>query len=165
MTDFIANKKDFPLVTFFPEVSEKFRNKHNALIEQLLTTGTRPTPERIEALLEASNESFSRKLIDHVFSISESVPLPETPEDANFDTCYPRLKHSEILSTLSRNPENQRWLQGYFERVALRHNISVTKDIVTAGNQLLQFLSTEVSYWEADSFPLDAMTDLTNRYE
>ena len=165
MTNFIANIKDFPEAVFFPEVSEKYRNKHTFLIEQLLVNGTRPTPERIEALSEVSNESFNRKLLDEVFSISESVSLPETHEKANFDPGYPRLTHSEIRSILSRIPENQRWLQETFRRVAQQHNISVDKDIISTGNQLLTFLSTKVSYWEADSFPLDAMTDLTNRYD
>ncbi len=165
MTDFIANIKDFPKAVFFPEVSEKYRDKHTSLIEQLLSNGTRPTPERIEALSEVSNESFNRKLLDEVFSISECVSLPETHEKANFDPGYLRLTHSEISSVLSRSPENQRWLQETFRRVTQQHNISVDKDIISTGNQLLTFLSTNVSYWEADSFPLDAMTDLTNRYD
>lgn len=165
MTDFTTNIKDFPEAIFFPEVSEKYRNKHTSLIEQLLTNGTRPTPERIEALSKVSNESFSRKLLDKVFAISESVSLPETPEKANFDPGYPRLTHPEIRSILNRNPENQRWLQETFRRVAQQHNISVDKDIISTGNWILNFLLTKVSYWEADSFPLDAMTALTNRYD
>ena len=165
MTDFIANIKEFPEAVFFPEVSEKYRNKHASIIEQLLSNGTRPTPERIQALSKVSNVDFSRKLLDEAFSVSESVALPKTPELANFDPGYPRLTHPEIRSILSRNPENKRWLQESFQRVAQQHNISVDKDIIKTGDQLLTFLSTKVSYWEADSFPLDAMTELTNRYD
>lgn len=150
---------------FFPEESERYRNKHTYLIKQLLANGTRATPERIQALSKFSKESYNRKLLDDVFSISESVSLPANPETANFDPGFPRLTNPEICSILNRNPENKRWLQETFRRVAHHHDISIDKDIISTGNQLLTYLTTKVSYWEADSFPLDAMTDLRNRYD
>ncbi|MBM9518288.1 hypothetical protein JWG39_00470 [Desulforhopalus vacuolatus] len=165
MNDFITNIKDFPDAVFFPKASEKYRDTNFFLIKQLIENGSRPTPERIEALSAASCKILTRKLLDEVFSSTESLSLPETPDQANFDPGYPRLSYPEISAQLTRNIENKRWLQHVFGRVSQQYNISLNKDMIHAGNQLLAFLSTNVSYWEADSFPLDAMMDLQNRYK
>jgi hypothetical protein len=162
---YISNIKEFPEAVFFPGASEKYRSKHEILIQKLIATGTRPTPERIEILVEFSDQNFSRKLLDECFSVSECVSLPEISERADFDVTYPRLTDSEILSILDKNPANQRWLQDFFLRLAKRYSIPLKKDLIAAANQLLRFLCTEVSYWEADSFPLDAMIELSNRYD
>lgn len=163
--DFTSNTRDFPYGSFFPEASEKYRSEYGSLIEQLLDNGTRPTPERIEALLKIPEKKLSRKLLDEAFSKSESLPLPETSENVDFDPGYTRLTESSVRLQLNRNPENKRWLQLIFRKFCKRHNLFEDQDIVRCGNRILENLVAHVSYWEADSFPLDAMMELQNRYD
>lgn len=170
MTSFIHNVKEFPKAEYFPHASKKYGDKYQAIIDGLVSTGTRPVPERIEALAEISceninRETINRKTMDLAFAASESVLLPDIPEHADFDPDYPRMIDSEILSTLIQIPGNKKWLEETLYRATKRYNLSFTEDLITTGNKLLRFLCREVSYWEADSFPLDAMMDLPNRFD
>ncbi|MFW6374500.1 MAG: hypothetical protein ACOC3W_12465 [Thermodesulfobacteriota bacterium] len=45
-----------------------------------------------------------------------------------------------------------------------RFGLTLSEDLVVAADQLLTYLVQEVSFWEADAFPLDAMAALPNRY-
>lgn len=165
MTSFIYNVNDFPKAEFFPDESKKYGDKYKAIIDGLIATGTRPVPERIKALAETSCGNINRETMDLAFADSESVLLPDIPEHADFDPDYPRLTDTEIHSTLAQIPGNKKWLEKTFYRVAKRYNFPFTEDLITTGNKLLSFLCREVSYWEADSFPLDAMMDLPNRFD
>jgi hypothetical protein len=165
VTSFIYNVNDFPKAEYFPDASKKYGDKYKVIVDGLSATGTRPVPERIKALAEISYGNINRENMDLAFAASESVLLPDIPENADFDPDYPRLTDTEILSTLTQIPENKKWLEKTFYRAAKRYNLSFTEDLITTGNKFLSFLCREVSYWEADSFPLDAMMDLPNRFD
>jgi len=51
------------------------------------------------------------------------------------------------------------------EKTARRHGLTVPADPVAGAACLLSFLCREVSWGEADAFPLEAMTTLENRYD
>ena len=171
MTIFITdNTKEFPAAAYFPEASKKYINKYSVAVNALKANGTPPVPERIEALAKLCCENhhkkdYRRENLDLAFAATECVKLPDAPEYANFDSEYPRLTDSDVNFALAKIPKNEQWIRNVVNRTASRYNLSVTDDLIADAKMLLKFLSQEVSYWEADSLPLDAMMDLKNRYD
>ncbi|MFV9646333.1 MAG: hypothetical protein ACNYWU_10975, partial [Desulfobacterales bacterium] len=165
MTIFITNNtKEFPKATYLPEASKKYSSEHSGAVNALRANGTRPVPERIEALTKLCHGNYHRENLDFAFAATEFVKLPNTPENADFDSGWPRLTNNDVISALLEMPNNEQWIRSVVNRTATRHNLSLNDDLITDAEMLLKFLSQEISYWEADSLPLDAMMDLKNRY-
>lgn len=158
------NTKEFPKATYLPEASKKYTSEHSGAVNALRANGTRPVPERIEALTKLCHGNYHRENLDLAFAVTEFVKLPNTPENADFDSGWPRLTDNDVISALAEMPKNEQWIRSVVNRTATRHNLSLTDDLITDAEMLLKFLSQEISYWEADSLPLDAMMDLKNRY-
>ncbi len=171
MINFITdNTREFPAAAYFPEASKKCISKYSGAVNALRANGTRPVPERIEALAKLCcekyhREDYYRENLDLAFAATERVKLPNAPENANFDSGWSRLTDSDVNSALAKIPKNEQWIKNVVNRTAARYNLSLTNDLITDAEMLLKFLSREVSYWEADSLPLDAMMDLKNRYD
>ena len=126
----------------------------------LLSGNTRPTPERIHALVDFGNAAIDRNALDQAFSAFESVTIPLNPLDSGFDPGCPRLDLDTVHSELESNPENRRWLARALTRKAEQLRLNLCEDFLKAADQLLTYLVQEASFWEADAFPLEAMAAL-----
>jgi hypothetical protein len=87
------------------------------------------------------------------------------PERSGFDPGYPRLGPREASAFLKNRPRNRAWVVRAMEETARRYDLKIADDPVAAAADLLSFLCREVSCWEADAFPLEAMATLENRYD
>ena len=174
MHSITANTTEFPKASFIPNYSAEFLTQHKKYIDALVENGIRPVPERIAAFSKISQDgSYEKEKIDQAFAVAEgippvrfSTPTPTpTPTPVDFDPGIPRLTAEAIAEALQNNPANRSWLQHSLQRTAQRYSLSLAGNLAQDGESLLEFLSNEISWWEADSFPLDAMMDLTNRYD
>ncbi len=130
----------------------------------LLSINTRPFPERIDALIKFTSKPFTRQKIDAVFALCENISESNLSTNFNFDFDCERLTKDEVLLILDEYPASRVWIQNCLHRFSLAYGFPLKGDIFLDAKLLLNFLSTEISLWEADSFPLDCMAYLKNRY-
>ncbi len=69
-----------------------------------------------------------------------------------------------MLSILNEYPANRVWIQDCLYRFSSAYGLPLKGDIIHDARILLNFLYKDISTWEADSFPLDCMAYLKNRY-
>jgi hypothetical protein len=124
---------------------------------------TRATPERIRAVIECRAAGSPREIIDRAFARAESVTIPPDPGRTGFDPGAPKFNDREALAILAGRPRNRAWILRAMAAAARRFDLKIAAD-PAAAPELLAFLLREVSFWEADAFPLEAMADLENRY-
>ena len=141
-----------------------FTETDSTIREALSAHRTRPTPERVCALASLGIAAIDRSVIDHAFAACESVCIPSDPLRSGFDPACPRLPPEMVQSSLENNPENRRWLARALTRKAEQLGLGLSEDPLKAADQLLTYLVQEVSLWETDAFPLEAMATLPNRY-
>lgn len=137
------------------------------LVKALLSINTRPFPERIDALIKFISKPFTRQKIDAAFALCENIGQLKFSTNLNFDFDFDfeRLTKYEVLSILDEYPANRVWIQNCLHRFSRAYGFPLKGDIFLDAKRLLNFLSTDISLWEADSFPLDCMGYLKNRYD
>ncbi|MCI5161037.1 MAG: hypothetical protein D3917_03240, partial [Candidatus Electrothrix sp. AX5] len=169
MHSITANTTEFPKASFIPDYSADFIARHKQDIDTLVANGIRPVPERIATFRKISQTSqdgrYEKEKMDQAFIVVEGLAPVNPGEPIDFDQGIPRLTAEAVAEALQNNPANRSWLQHALQRTAQRYSFSLSGDLVHGGESLLDFLSNEISWWEANSFPLDAMMDLTNRYD
>ena len=136
-----------------------------SVLRMLAACRTRPTPERVGILRRWADGRDPRAALDQAFARAESVAIPPNPEQTGFDPGFPKLGSQKVLKVLEKVPENRAWIVRAMENTARRYGRRLPVDPVTAAAGLFSFLCREVSYWEADAFPLEAMATLENRYD
>lgn len=151
------------------ETKDDFARSESRARDALLAHRTRPAPERIRALSEYGISPVTRKVLDDAFAVCESVTIPSDPFRDGFDPDCSRLAPDAVRSVLEKNPDNRRWLTRAFKRQSDRFGLSLRDealkdDPLKAADSFFTYLLEEVSFWEADAFPLEAMADLPNRY-
>jgi hypothetical protein len=109
--------------------------------------------------------SNPRAILDRAFLRTESVPLPPDPGRTGFDPGYPKIGSSQAAAVLEQRPRNRAWIGRAIAASARRYGLKISPDPAAAADDLLSFLCREVSFWEADAFPLEAMGALENRYD
>ncbi|MDU9049019.1 MAG: hypothetical protein Q3M30_09210 [Candidatus Electrothrix sp. Rat3] len=163
------NTTEFPKASFIPDYSADFIARHKQDIDTLVANGIRPVPERIATFRKISQTSqdgrYEKEKMDQAFIVAEGLASVNPGEPVDFDAGMPRLTAEAVAEALQNNLENRSWLQHALQRTAQRYSFSLSGDLVHDGESLLDFLTNKVSLWEADSFPLDAMMDLPNRYD
>ncbi|MCP4349704.1 MAG: hypothetical protein GY795_29845 [Desulfobacterales bacterium] len=125
---------------------------------------TLPTPERVTILAKEYPGKNSREILDKAFELSESVKIPADPLITGFDPDCPRLSPEKVTTALKQVPKNREWIRKITDRSARRYSLKLPNDPLIAAEKLFYHLSKNVSYWEADAFPLNAMMELENRY-
>ncbi|XOF32434.1 MAG: hypothetical protein ACL93V_10325 [Candidatus Electrothrix sp. YB6] len=140
-------------------------SRYGKHIDILLSEGIRPLPERLTAFFAVSPQGrYTKKGMDQAFVAAEGFSGVNPGEQADYDQGVPRLTEVDVSRALQKNPANRQWLVLSLERTAQRYGLALSGDLIQSSSQLLDFLYHEISFWEADSFPLDAMMDLTNQY-
>ncbi|MCI5149516.1 MAG: hypothetical protein D3916_09040 [Candidatus Electrothrix sp. MAN1_4] len=160
-----SNTKEFPEAGYLPKYSDNFLTQYGKHINILIAEGIRPVPERIAALLSSSSEGrYVKKRMDQACSATEGLLYVNLDEHADYEKTPP-LTELAVIEALQKNSANREWIQNALERTARRYDLSLSSNIIHGSKQLLNFLYREISLWEADSFPLDIMMDLTNQYD
>jgi hypothetical protein len=160
-----SNTKEFPEAWYLPKYSDDFLTRYGKHINLLMAEGIRPVPERIAALLSSSSKGrYVKKRMDQACSATEGFLHVNLDEHADYDQKTPPLTELDVIQVLQKNSANREWIQNALERTARRYGLSLSSDLIHGSKQLLDFLYHEISLWEADSFPLDIMMDLTNQY-
>ncbi len=126
---------------------------------------TLPAPERVSILAKQYPGESSRDILDKAFELSESVRIPADPLTTGFDPDCPRLGSEEVTEALKQVPGNLEWVRRMMGHAAGRYGLKLSGDPLIAAEKLFCYLCRNVSYWEADAFPLDAMMELENQYD
>lgn len=147
------------------EMGQSAVGPNQKFVKALLSINTRPFPERIDALIKITSKPFTRQKIDAAFALCENIFEPNLAKNFNFDPAFERLTKDKVLSILDEYPANRLWIQNCLHRFSLAYGFPLKGDIFLDAKLLLNFLSTKISLWEADSFPLDCMGYLKNRYD
>ncbi len=133
-------------------------------VESLLSIKTRPFPERVATLVKNGFTPFTRKRADMLFARCENLSLTPPFNPLDFDPYFPRVPDQEVEDILNTNPDNRLWIETGLQNLAHAYGQSLSGEILPDARWMLNFLSAEISTWEADSFPLDCMALLENRY-
>jgi len=142
---------------------------HREAVNALLSISTRPFPERVEALinLECSCQPLTRQKADAAFAECENISMPVASETSPFISdvnVSAGLTDDEALSALDESPGNRAWIENCLKRFSSAYKFSLGGNIIHDAGNLIDFLHSDISLWEADSFPLDCMAFLPNRY-
>ncbi|MBF0200464.1 MAG: hypothetical protein HQK66_03955 [Desulfamplus sp.] len=153
-------------------------------VESLLDIRTRPFPERIAVMLEKGFVPFTRKRADTLFEICEKFLPKSSGSDASFrhasmyekgslwspfysldfDQGCIKVPEHHARGILDHNIPNRSWIEKCLYSFSRAYGYPLSGDIINDARSLLDFLFTGISAWEADSFPMDCMLFLENRY-
>ena len=166
--DLCAKCEDFPHIHLHVNDMDLRGDVESGLRKEalysLISINTRPFPERIDALTQSGFNTFTREKIDAVFVICENISTSNFSKEPNFDCSCERIMEREVISILEETPANRVWIQNCLHHFSSAYGLPLNGDIIHDARAILNYLYTDISSWEADSFPLDCMSYLRNRY-